>query len=230
MKTKLLSSIAAGVIALAVAGAARAAVINLTFEGLGDEEPILNFYNGGLGGNGSGPGPSDGIVFSPNSLAIIEDIDGGTGNFQGEPSPHTVAFFLSGAADTMDVPTGFTTGFSFFYSAINSPGVINVWSGLDGTGSLLATLNLPVTPSGPFGPPPCTIGSPQVFCPFEPIGVSFSGTAMSVDFGGTANQIAFDNITLGSSTPVGTPEPATLALLGTGLAALGWARRRRRAL
>ena len=226
MKAKLLSSVAAAVVALTAASAAKAAVVNLTFEGLRDQEPILNFYNGGLGGNGSGPGPSDGIVFSPNSLAVIEENAGGLGNFQGEPSPVTVAFFLTGAADTMDVPAGFTTGFSFFYSAINSPGVINVWSGLDATGSLLATLNLPVTPSGPFGPPPCSAAG--AFCPFEPIGVSFAGTAMSVDFGGTANQIAFDNITLGSSTPVGTPEPATLALLGTGLAATGWARRRRR--
>ncbi|HTQ79133.1 MAG TPA: hypothetical protein VMM92_03995, partial [Thermoanaerobaculia bacterium] len=34
-----------------------------------------------------------------------------------------------------------------------------------------------------------------------PIGVSFSGVARSVDFGGTANQIGFDNITFGSQTP-----------------------------
>lgn len=228
MKAKFLAGVAAAVLTIGTVGAARAAVINLTFEGLQDEEPILNFYNGGLGGNGSGPGPNDGIIFSPNSLALIEDIDGGSGNIQGEPSPPTVAFFLSGAADTMDVPGGFTTGFSFFYSAINNPGVINVWSGLDDTGTLLATLNLPVTPSGPYGTPPCTIGEPQVFCPFEPTGVTFAGTAESVDFGGTANQIAFDNITLGSGTPVGAPEPASFALLGTGLAVLGLARRRRK--
>ncbi|MGA9867620.1 MAG: PEP-CTERM sorting domain-containing protein [Acetobacteraceae bacterium] len=217
------AALAAAVIV--AAAPARATTTVLTFEGLGDEEPILNFYNGGFGGNGSGPGPSDGITFSANSLAIIEGNAGGSGNIQGEPSPVTVAFFLSGGADVMDVPAGFTTGFSFFYSAINNPGVINVWSGLDDTGTLLATLDLPVTPSGPFGSPPCAASGS--FCPFLPIGVTFPGTAMSVDFGGTANQIAFDNITLGSGTPVGAPEPASLALLGVGLLGLGAVSRRK---
>jgi hypothetical protein len=42
---------------------------------------------------------------------------------------------------------------------------------------------------------------------------------MSVDFSGTANQIGFDDITLGSATPgmSGSPEPCTSALMGTGL-------------
>jgi PEP-CTERM motif len=197
-----------------------AGVITLTFEGLADEEPIMNYYNGGLGGDGSGPGPSDGITFSPNSLAIIQNNDGGSGNFGGEPSPITVAFFLSGGpngalGDVMDVPAGFTTGFSFYYSAANDPGTVNVWSGLDATGTLLATISLPVTANDGDG---CPTNPGANFCPFVADGVTFSGTAMSVDFGGTANQIAFDNITLGSSTPTpGTPEPSTILLLGAGL-------------
>jgi hypothetical protein len=53
---------------------------------------------------------------------------------------------------------------------------------------------------------------------------------MSVDFSGTANQIGFDNITLGSSTPMSgnSPEPATYALMGAGLLAAGLFRPRRR--
>jgi PEP-CTERM motif-containing protein len=223
VKTKLLTTLAAAVIALSPVGAARAAPIVLTFEGLQDLEPIGNFYNGGVGGGGSGPGPNYGITFSPNSLALTEGNAGGNGNFQGEPSPNTVAFFLDGGADVMDIPSGFTGGFSFFYSAINSPGVINVWSGLDDSGTLLATLELPQTPSGPYSAPPC--GAEGDFCPFVPVGVSFAGTAMSVDFGGTANRIAFDNVTLGSSTPIRTPEPASLALLGCGLIGFGLSRR-----
>ncbi|HTS70394.1 MAG TPA: PEP-CTERM sorting domain-containing protein [Terriglobia bacterium] len=195
----------------------------LTFEGLQDEEAILNYYNGGFGGNGSGPGPNYGITFGADSLAIISGANGGSGNFSGAPSMPTIAFFLSGAGDVMDVPAGFDTGFSFYYSAINDSGTVDVYSGLDGTGSLLASIYLPVTPSG--GSPECTYGA---FCPWFPIGVSFAGTAESAVFTGTANQIGFDNITLGASTPVGAPEPTTLALLGSGLLGLLGMNRRRK--
>ncbi len=204
---------------------AKADVVVLTFEGLRDLEPVQNFYNGGLGGNASGPGPNFGITFSANALAIIDSDAGGTGNFGGEPSPSTVLFFLTGPAATINVPAGFDTGFSFFYSAISQPGVIRVYSGLNATGDLLATLNLPLTP---FNGAPDPTGQ---FSPLVPFGVTFSGVARSVDFGGTVNQIGFDNITLGSQTPGGTnpvPEPATLLLLSTGLAGVGAAVRRKR--
>jgi hypothetical protein len=126
----------------------------------------------------------------------------------------------------MDVPAGFTKGFSFYYSAIVYPGSVSVYSGLDGTGSLLATLDLPVTPFG--GAPQCRYGA---YCPWFPVGVSFSGTAESAIFSGSANYIGFDNITLGASTPGGaTPKPATLTLFGSGLLSLvGLVRRRRKA-
>jgi len=208
----------------AVAMSAPAAPIVLTFEGLRDLEPIQNYYNGGLGGNGSGPGPNFGITFSGNALAVIDRDAGGSGNFGGEPSPSTIAFFLTGGgALTMNVPAGFTTGFSFFYSAIRQSGSIRVFDGLNGTGTLLATLALPLTP---FNGAPDPTGQ---FSPFLPIGVAFAGTARSVDFGGTANQIGFDDITLGSVNPGVTaiPEPATLAVFG-GIAVAGLFGYRRR--
>jgi hypothetical protein len=211
--------------------------IVLDFEGLGDQEAVNQFYNGGTGGGGSGPGANYGVVFSDNSLSIIDADAGGTGNFGGEPSPSTVLFFLTGAAATLNVAAGFTTGFSFFYSAINNPGVIRVYDGLNATGNLLATLDLPLTP---FNGAPDPSGQ---FSPLVPIGVTFAGTARSVDFGGTVNQVAFDNITLGSGTPGGggpppapavpapTLSPAMLAML-IGLLALmggiGWRSTRRR--
>jgi hypothetical protein len=196
--------------------------IVLNFVGLNDEQAVDNYYNGGLSGDGVGPGPADGIVFTSNGLSIISSDSGGSGNFNDAPSD-TILFFLSGGAATMDVAGGFTTGFSFYYSAVNNPGTINVWSGLDDTGTLLATLALPVTPSGGGT---CD----TTFCPWFPIGVSFAGTAMSVDFGGTENQIGFDNITLGASSPGGSaPEPSSFAMLGLGMAGLGWLARRRKA-
>ena len=204
--------------------------ISLTFEGLNDLEAITNFYDGGTGEEGSGPGPDLGVVFSDNALAIIDQDAGGTGNFGGEPSPSTIMFFLSNtgssAGAVMNVADGFVDGFSFFYSAVNNPGSITVYDGVDATGSVLATLNLPVTTSDGGDPT-------GAFSPLFPIGVSFAGTARSVDFGGVIDQIGFDNITIGSDTPAGggpvaPPEPAvalptsgTWALIALAIALAG---------
>ena len=105
-------------------------------------------------------------------------------------------------------------------TAINVPGSVNVWSGRDGTGTLLASLTLPVTPSDTVS------GCIGGFCPFYPIGVAFSGTARSVEFAGVENQIVFDDVTFGSVTP-GVPEPSTWAMMMLGLAGLGLAGRRK---
>ncbi|MGD0390130.1 MAG: PEP-CTERM sorting domain-containing protein [Tepidisphaeraceae bacterium] len=171
----------------------------LTFEGLQNLEPIENYYNGGLGGFGSGPGPNYGISFGSDALAIIQDSAGGSGNFANNPSGVTTAFFLTGPGDVMNVPAGFNTGFSFYYSSISLPGEVDVYSGQNDTGTLLASLTLPVTPEIT----PAPDGGLEYFDNWAAIGVSFSGTAESVDFTGTANEIGFDNVTLNSSRPAG---------------------------
>ena len=215
---------ALGALALCAAGQAQAMPIVLDFEGLGDVEPVEEFYNGGLGGFGSGPGPDFDISFGPNALAAIDADAGGTGNFGGEPSPDTTMAFLTGSA-VLNVPNGFDIGFSFFYSAIQLPGTVTVFDGLNATGNVLATIPLALTPLN--GAPDPT----GQFSPFVPIGVSFPGIAFSIDFGGTANRIGFDNITFGSATPGGAtpvPEPAAMLLFGVGLAGIAALRRRRR--
>lgn len=190
-----------------------AAIITLTFEGLKDLELVGNFYNGGTGGNGSGPGTNYGITFNADSLAVVDSNAGGTGDIGGEPSPDTVLFFRNGSAAIMNVSAGFDTGFSFFYSAINQSGSIQVWDGLDGTGNVLAILALPLTQRN---------GAPDpngAFSPFVPVGVSFSGTAKSVSFAGVQDQIGFDNITFGTATPAEEiPEPSAYVLAASGMA------------
>lgn len=209
-----------------------AAVITLDFEGVGDLNPVTDFYNGGAGDDFD-------VEFSPNALGIIDLDAGGSGNFANEPTPDTILFFLTGAAATLNALNGFTEGFSFFYSSTNFVGSIDVYSGLDATGDLLATLALPQTPEGP-GDPNGGAGDPRgSFGTWVPIGVSFAGTAKSIDFGGTVNQIGFDNITFGSATPGNTggvqepsvptvPLPASLPLMLAAIAVPIGLRSRRR--
>jgi hypothetical protein len=189
----------------------------LDFEGLANEEAIQGYYNGGTGGNGSGPGTNYGVEFVGNALALIDSDAGGTGNFGGEPSPNTAMFFLEGNAATMNVAAGFENGFSFYYTTPFYVGTIYVYDGLNATGNILASLELPLTPDN---------GAPDPngnYSPFLPFGVTFSGTAMSVDFAGVADHIAFDNITFGSERPIKNevPEPFSMILGGIGLGIVG---------
>lgn len=224
----------AAVAGLFAAQGAWAGTTVLTFDELGvipgSGEPILNFYNGGFAGNGTascgytvcGPGPNYGVTFQSNALVLSSVDVGGGGNFTNEPSNPNILFFLTGTGDVMNVAGGITTGFSFFFSGNSAVGngTVDIYSGLNGTGTLLASfvVNTSLTPL-------CTTG--PSYCVWEPDGVSFSGTAESVVFGGSANYIGWDDITLGSSSP-GTPEPASLFLLGSGLAGIAAKLRRNR--
>lgn len=221
LKKKLLFAL--GLVgSLAALNSPATAATVLTFEGLQNLEPANNYYNGGTGGFGSS-GTNYGISFSSNSIALIDSDAGGGGNTANEPSPETTLAFLSGAAATMNVAAGFNTGFSFYYAATFYSGSVNVYSGLDGTGDLLASLLLSPTGTACAGDPN------GYYCAWSPIGVDFAGTAHSVDFGGSANYIVFDNITLGSATPESgaVPEPATWAMMLLGFGALGHGMRRR---
>jgi hypothetical protein len=220
------------VVALIAATSAHAsAVIDLNFEGINSTYPsnnyafINDFYNGGMSSQGT-TGPNFGIVFSPNAQAIcLNSSSASCSNTSkgglGDPNSREGGlFFLSGDSTFMDVAAGFTTGFSFNYVSLSDVGSVSVFSGLDGTGTLLGTIDL--SPNSGSCP-----GFGAAFCPFSPVGVSFAGTAKSIEFGGVANQIVFDDVTFGSSTPGGVPEPSTWAMMLLGLAGLGIVARRR---
>ncbi len=164
-----------------VYGVLFSAPVVLDFEGLQQRESVDQYYNGGNGGAGSGPGPSYGIEFSATSLVLT------SGSYANEPSPTSILFFTSGGAATMNIPAGFDTGFSFYYSAFADGNVV-VYDGPNATGNILATIPLPTNTS-------VTADT------WQDIGVTFSGTAMSVDFAGGAGTIGFDDITIGSATP-----------------------------
>jgi hypothetical protein len=215
----------AGALALsaAVAGAASASPVVLTFEGVGDEANINNFYNGGTDSLGNS-GPNYGVSFSGPTLGLIDADAGGTGNFANEPTPNTIMFFLSASSAVMNYAAGFDTGFAFFYTS-STAATVNIWSGLDATGSLLGSINL----SAQYNGNGCKGDPTGDFCNWTAIGVGFAGTAHSIDFGGTANQTGYDNITFGSSTPGnGVPEPGTWAMMITGMGLAGAMFRRRR--
>ena len=226
------------VIASAAVWAAALQAQVLNFEGIAATYPSSNypfvqgFYNGGTSSDGT-TGVNYGVEFSPNALAIClnslvavcsNTSRGGLGN---PLSQRGGLFFLDGAQTFMNRSAGFTVGFSFLYAAINSGGSFSVFSGINGTGSLLGTTVLGTTTSN-------CVGYSAGFCPFVAGSLGFAGTGRSVVFAGVANQIVFDDVTFGSVIPdspppnTNAPEPASIALVAAGLAAVGAAARRRK--
>ena len=174
---------------------ARADLVLLTFDGLQHGEEVLQYYNGGTGSLGSGPGPNYGISFTSTGVVLLH------GNYSGEPTPPAIMFVgifdqaegIPSVSTIMDVTPGFQGPLLFYYAALDAPGTAKVYSGLDGTGTLLGSETLAVTSQ--------TTG---VFVTDQ---VAFSGVAHSVVFTGSNQQLAVDNLSFSV-----VPEPSTLFL------------------
>jgi hypothetical protein len=193
----------------------------LIFQGVLDNQPIGDFYNGG----GLASTPNYGITFSSNFFGLVSVYNGGAGAFSQTPTT-TAAIFVNGptgspATGVMNVGPGFSGGLNFFYTAGFTSGqteMVTIWSGTNGTGTVLATITLGNNNGA------CT-GFPA-YCTWSNIGATFTGTAHSVTFTGPANELGIADMTVGGSTPA-IPEPSPVYLLGTGLAAISLSRMRR---
>jgi hypothetical protein len=198
----------------------------LNFEGIATpanpSKPIGNYYNGGSG-------PNFGIEFSSNASALclntllIHCSNASRGGF-GDPGSQAGGLSSDfGNFMMFNVASGFSDGFSFFYTSIFSGGVVFLYSGPNGTGTLLAVTHFSPNQFFTGG---CPAGYGAAYCPFSPVGLSFTGVAHSVRFEVLPNEVAIDDVTFGYHipglyNPLVAREPSSLALFATGLAALG---------
>lgn len=145
-------------------------------------------------------------------------------------SPKGVAAFYGSAVDgdafgrgefTINVLDGFEDMFSLLWGATASASDesrLDIYDQLNGEGSLLGSLLL-----GPQSP-----ANGGLVTSWSGKELSFAGTAYSIVFRITPRQIFLDDLSFGSRDDNNTvPEPASLALGLTALAALGLSRRRK---
>jgi len=232
MRSKI-AGVASAALFLSLATSAHAGVITLNFEGIdsypGSSSVLVNdYYNGGMASNGA-TGPNYGVQFVGGGLVLCLNTPAAlscSNTSRGAPGPSDKgALFWLSDGPIMNVAAGFDTGFSFNYSDPFVPGgFVSVYDGLNGTGTLLATMALGLTPSTACDP---SFSGGANYCPFIGTGLGFAGIGKSVVFGGTADFIVYDDITFGATTPGGAPEPAAWALMILGFGLAGSALRRR---
>lgn len=226
--SKRIGLAAALAIGVAGMGSAGATTITMGFDELVPNayafgEYVANYYDGGcatrlLGGaNGTCGGPDWGVRWSN---AVV----GTSPAAQHVPSPPNYVTG-SGSSIVMNVAAGFTDALTFGYAAPRGAGTLNIYSGLDGTGALLASFALPSTNPNKT----CNLAA---FTCWNDFTATFAGVAESVVFGGSLRFMGFDNVSFAlraASQEVAEPEALALFGLGTLLIGLGVAVRRRRA-
>lgn len=200
-KPGIAAVLGAGVLFAGIASATPV-TMNFDFDPGANPQYVDNYYNGGCSTIlGIVPatcgGPKYGVGWSG---AITSD---GNGTTPVPPSAPNFMAYANGASATMNVAAGFAgTGFSFAYYG-GGP-TVAVYSGLDGTGTVLASETLDSSLCG------------LSFCWQSYAFPDFAGTAMSVVFGGTG---VFDNIAIDTVKPV--PEPAEFGMFGLGVLLIG---------
>lgn len=187
------------VLALFAAAPAMAVPVTIDFETAPDWAPIADHYaSSGV----SFTGGADGLKNSDPDFPFFSNAPSALGIMVGNLAPAV-----------MNVAGGLSGAFSFWYSSMDAvSGGVNVWSGLNGTGDLLASFDL--------------LGNSMdgcddtAFCHFDQLSSRFKGVAYSVTF---SEAIGFDDLAFNA-----VPEPASALLVGLGLAGLAAGSRRRR--
>ena len=109
----------------------------LSFDGLQTGEQVLNYYNGGLGGSGSGPGPNFGVSFTTGLAADSTFIAFG----------HSA--LITAPSVTMNLANSWTGAFSFY---LMGTGTLSLFAGQNASGGLVASYSLSSDPFGTFAP------------------------------------------------------------------------------
>lgn len=163
----------------------------VNFGRLKNLEFINQFYDGGTGSLGSGPGPNYGLQFTANAQAIISAAKGGSGNFIGNPGGLPVMFFQAGNTATITATNNVQTAIWFYYSALQT-GSATIYSGPNGTGTILGSLTLPPNNSG------CNT---YKLCVWTAVGMPLSGPAGSITFADVPDYLAIGTMHLGTALP-----------------------------
>ncbi len=185
----------------ALAAPAYAGTVTIDFETAPSFASIGNLYS------------AAGAVFGPDAQGLANDALGTY--FSNAPSPLGV-MFVSGLTvpdAAMTVAGGFYA-FNFFYSSADAAiNAVQVWSGINGTGDLLASYSLLAN---------ATLGcTDTAYCNWNQGGGTLTQAGRSVTFGAGAQNAAFDNLSV-------VPEPSSLLLAGLACSALALSRRRSR--
>lgn len=102
----------------------------VSFDDLQEGEDVLEYYNGGFGSLGSGPGDPFGLSFTPGWIAFSPDVYG----------PDGKAAHIGPGVSIVSLHTTWATSIQFYY--LGDPLTVNLYDQEGGLGTLLDTRDL----------------------------------------------------------------------------------------